>query len=49
MPIKEDLPFHPVRIAVLTVSDSRDLSTDKSGDALAARIAELEAKLAAKG
>ncbi len=30
MPIKEDLPFHPVRIAVLTVSDSRDLSTDKS-------------------
>lgn len=38
MPIKEDLPFHPVRIAVLTVSDSRDLATDKSGDTLVARI-----------
>ncbi len=38
MPIKEDLPFHPVRIAVLTVSDSRDLAQDRSGDALAARI-----------
>jgi molybdenum cofactor biosynthesis protein B len=38
MPIKEDLPFHPVRIAVLTVSDSRDLTTDKSGDTLVARI-----------
>jgi len=30
--------FIPVRIAVLTVSDSRDLSTDKSGDTLVARI-----------
>lgn len=38
MPIKEDLPFKPVRIAVLTVSDSRDLSTDKSGDTLVGRI-----------
>ena len=38
MPIKEELPFHPVRIAVLTVSDSRDLAQDKSGDALVARI-----------
>ncbi|RVT93766.1 molybdenum cofactor biosynthesis protein B [Sphingomonas crocodyli] len=38
MPIKEDLPFHPVRIAVLTVSDSRDLASDKSGDTLVARI-----------
>ncbi|ABQ70440.1 molybdenum cofactor biosynthesis protein B [Rhizorhabdus wittichii] len=38
MPIKEDLPFHPVRIAVLTVSDSRDLSTDRSGDTLVGRI-----------
>ena len=38
MPIKEDLPFHPVRIAVLTVSDSRALAQDKSGDTLVARI-----------
>ena len=38
MPIKDDLPFHPVRIAVLTVSDSRDLASDKSGDTLVARI-----------
>ena len=33
-------PFIPVRIAVLTVSDTRSLAEDKSGDALAARIAE---------
>jgi molybdenum cofactor biosynthesis protein B len=38
MPINEDLPFLPVRIAVLTVSDSRDLAQDKSGDTLVARI-----------
>ena len=33
-------PFIPVRIAVLTVSDSRALADDRSGDTLAARIAE---------
>lgn len=33
--IDESLPFIPVRIAVLTVSDTRDASTDKSGDKLA--------------
>jgi molybdenum cofactor biosynthesis protein B len=32
--------FIPVRIAVLTVSDTRDVATDKSGDVLAERIAE---------
>ncbi|MGE3872144.1 MAG: molybdenum cofactor biosynthesis protein B [Parvibaculaceae bacterium] len=32
--------FVPVRIAVLTVSDTRNAETDKSGDVLAARIAE---------
>jgi molybdenum cofactor biosynthesis protein B len=32
--------FIPVRIAVLTVSDSRALADDKSGDTLAARITE---------
>ena len=34
-----DRPFLPVRIAVLTVSDTRDASSDSSGDALAERIA----------
>jgi molybdenum cofactor biosynthesis protein B len=38
MPIDETLPFTPVRIAVLTVSDSRDLAQDRSGDTLAQRI-----------
>ncbi|MFN3616079.1 MAG: molybdenum cofactor biosynthesis protein B [Rubrimonas sp.] len=38
--IDESRPFIPVRIAVLTVSDTRDLSQDRSGDTLAARIAE---------
>ncbi len=33
-------PFLPVRIAVLTVSDTRTPAEDKSGDTLAARIAE---------
>ncbi len=31
-------PFMPVRFAVLTVSDTRDLSTDKSGATLVGRI-----------
>jgi molybdenum cofactor biosynthesis protein B len=38
MPIDPARPFIPVNIAVLTVSDSRDASTDVSGDTLAARI-----------
>jgi len=38
MPIKQDLPFHPVRIAVLTVSDSRGPADDRSGDTLVGRI-----------
>jgi len=37
-PIDESVPFVPVRIAVLTVSDTRDESNDTSGDTLAARI-----------
>jgi molybdenum cofactor biosynthesis protein B len=36
--IDEDRAFVPVRIAVLTVSDTRDASNDTSGDALAERI-----------
>lgn len=39
MPIVETLPFLPVNIAVLTVSDTRDLSNDTSGATLAERIA----------
>jgi molybdenum cofactor biosynthesis protein B len=38
--IDETRPFHPVRIAVLTVSDTRTTADDKSGDTLAARIEE---------
>jgi molybdenum cofactor biosynthesis protein B len=40
--------FIPVRIAVLTVSDSRGLADDKSGDVLVARIAEAGHTLAAR-
>ena len=36
--IDESLPFHAVRIAVLTVSDTRGPEDDKSGDALVARL-----------
>jgi molybdenum cofactor biosynthesis protein B len=36
--IDESLDFIPVRIAVLTVSDSRQLSDDKSGDTLVKMI-----------
>ncbi|OHT19343.1 MULTISPECIES: molybdenum cofactor biosynthesis protein B [Edaphosphingomonas] len=38
MPIDESRPFLPVRIAVLTVSDTRGLAEDRSGDALVARL-----------
>ena len=40
MPIDEGRPFLPVNIALLTVSDSRTLADDRSGDTLAARIAQ---------
>ena len=40
--------FIPVRIALLTVSDSRDLAQDKSGDVLAGRIADAGHLLAAR-
>lgn len=36
--IDESMEFIPVRIAVLTVSDSRELADDRSGDTLVARI-----------
>jgi molybdenum cofactor biosynthesis protein B len=38
--IDETRAFVPVRVAVLTVSDTRDASNDTSGDTLAARIAD---------
>jgi molybdopterin adenylyltransferase len=46
--IDETRAFVPVRIAVLTVSDTRDASNDTSGDTLAARIAEAGHVLAAR-
>jgi molybdopterin adenylyltransferase len=46
VPIDDQRSFLPVRIAVLTVSDSRTLSEDKSGDTLVARIAEAGHSLA---
>ena len=38
MPIDETRPFLPVRIAVLTVSDTRGAAEDRSGDTLVARL-----------
>ncbi|MEJ0025457.1 MAG: molybdenum cofactor biosynthesis protein B [Rhizomicrobium sp.] len=46
--IDETVAFVPVRIAVLTVSDTRTLAEDKSGDTLVARIAEAGHALAAR-
>ena len=48
MPIDESRPFQPVRIALLTVSDTRTLADDSSGDILAARIADAGHELAAR-
>ncbi|MGY3437851.1 MULTISPECIES: molybdenum cofactor biosynthesis protein B [unclassified Marinovum] len=44
--IDESRDFIPVRIAVLTVSDSRSLAEDRSGDVLVARIAAAGHQLA---
>ncbi|CAN5376895.1 molybdenum cofactor biosynthesis protein B [soil metagenome] len=38
MPIDETATFVPVRIAVLTISDTRTLADDRSGDALVERL-----------
>ncbi|MDO1581207.1 molybdenum cofactor biosynthesis protein B [Rhizobium oryzicola] len=46
--IDESRPFISVGIAVLTVSDTRTLDTDKSGDTLVQRIAEAGHKLVAR-
>ena len=44
--LDENRPFIPVGIAVLTVSDTRTLADDKSGDTLAGRIIEAGHRLA---
>jgi len=46
--IDESLPFKPVRVAVLTVSDTRDEESDTSGKVLAERIARDGHELAAR-
>lgn len=44
--VNESLAFRPVRIAVLTVSDTRTEKNDASGDILAGRIGEAGHELA---
>lgn len=46
--IDDSLTFYPLRIAVLTVSDTRTEETDTSGDLLAKRLAAAGHELAAK-
>jgi molybdopterin adenylyltransferase len=46
--IDESLTFYPLRIAVLTVSDSRTEETDRSGGLLCERLAKAGHELAAK-
>ena len=48
MPIDPTLRFCPVRIAVLTVSDTRTAADDRSGDTLVARLTEAGHILAAR-
>lgn len=46
--IDESLTFHPLRIAVLTVSDTRDEESDKSGRLLVERLTAAGHALAGK-
>lgn len=48
MPIDESLPFQPVNIAILTVSDTRTMADDKSGQTLADRVEASGHKVAAR-
>lgn len=48
MPIDESLAFKPVRIAILTISDSRSAAEDRSGDALEALLTDAGHILAAR-
>ena len=46
--LDESLPFFPLNIAVLTVSDSRTMATDTAGAALAERIESAGHRLAGR-
>ena len=46
--IDENRPFHPLRIAVLTISDTRSEETDTSGRLLAERLVAAGHELAGK-
>ncbi|MFL6727450.1 MAG: molybdenum cofactor biosynthesis protein B [Sphingomicrobium sp.] len=46
--IDESLPFYPLRVAVLTVSDTRDEDSDRSGALLAERLTAAGHELAGK-
>ena len=46
--IDDTRPFLPVRIAVLTVSDTRSAADDRSGDTLVERLTKAGHKLAAR-
>ena len=48
MAIDESLAFKPIRIALLTISDTRTLADDTSGDILAGRIEAKGHELAAR-
>ena len=48
MPLDQTRPFLPVRIAVLTVSDTRTPADDRSGDTLVARLEQAGHVLAAR-
>ncbi|MEH3037021.1 MAG: molybdenum cofactor biosynthesis protein B [Sphingomonas adhaesiva] len=48
MPIDESRTFQPIRIAVLTVSDTRGPAEDRSGDTLVARLTGAGHELAAR-
>jgi molybdenum cofactor biosynthesis protein B len=47
--IDDTRPFLPVNIAVLTVSDTRSLAEDRSGDTLVERLTTAGHRLAARG
>jgi molybdopterin adenylyltransferase len=47
MPLDPNLPFVPLAIAILTVSDTRRLADDRSGDTLVDRLAKVGHRLGA--
>jgi len=47
--INEELELKPVRIAILTISDTRDEESDTSGNVLAERVAGAGHQIAARG